>query len=63
MLRQISKRIRKRLQIEYMVVSLDDDNKNARLSLRQSEILQELASEEAESRKAASDTGYVNSEE
>lgn len=36
------------LQIEYMVVSFDEESKNARLSLRQSEILKELAIEEAE---------------
>ena len=35
-------------QIEYMVVSFDEETKNARLSLRQSEILKELAAEEAE---------------
>lgn len=35
-------------QIEYMVVSFDEAGKNARLSLRQSEILTELAAEEAE---------------
>lgn len=33
-------------QIEYMVVSFDEETKNARLSLRQSEILKELAQEE-----------------
>lgn len=43
-----------------MVVSLDEENKNARLSLRQSEILDELASDEAESRKAAVSTGLVS---
>lgn len=31
-----------------MVVSFDEQGKNARLSLRQSEILKELAAEEAE---------------
>jgi hypothetical protein len=31
-----------------MVVSFDEEHKNARLSLRQSEILKELAEEEAE---------------
>lgn len=31
-----------RVQIEYMVVSLDEEQHNARLSLRQSEILEEL---------------------
>lgn len=31
-----------------MVVSFDEEGKNARLSLRQSEILKELAAEEAE---------------
>lgn len=31
-----------------MVVSFDEETKNARLSLRQSEILQELAKEELE---------------
>lgn len=36
------------IQIEYMVVSFDEAGKNARLSLRQSEILKELAVEEAE---------------
>lgn len=35
-------------EIEYMVVSFDEAGKNARLSLRQSEILKELAVEEAE---------------
>jgi glutamate--cysteine ligase catalytic subunit len=29
-------------QIEYLVVSLDEENRNARLSLRQSQILDEL---------------------
>lgn len=42
-----------------MVVSLDEENKNARLSLRQSEILNELASDEVESRQAADQTGSV----
>lgn len=35
-------------EIEYMVVSFDEENKNARLSLRQSEILTQLAKEEME---------------
>ncbi|CAD6578906.1 MAG: hypothetical protein CYPHOPRED_000704 [Cyphobasidiales sp. Tagirdzhanova-0007] len=35
-------------EIEYMVVSFDEEARNARLSLRQSEILKELAVEEAE---------------
>lgn len=33
-------------KVEYVVVSLDHENRNARLSLRQSEILAELAEDE-----------------
>ena len=46
-------------QIEYMVVSLDDENKNARLSLRQSEILLELANETTAAKTEATPMGCV----
>lgn len=36
-----------RAQIEYMVISYDDENKNARLSLRQTEILLDLQEDAA----------------
>lgn len=36
--------IHKGEQVEYMVVSFDDEAKNAKLSLRQTEILEKLSS-------------------
>lgn len=41
-------------QIEYIVVSYDDENKNARLSLRQTEILQDLQADADERRRTPS---------
>lgn len=38
-------------EVEYMVVSYDEENKNAKLSLRVWEILQELSKEEEEANK------------
>jgi glutamate--cysteine ligase catalytic subunit len=44
-------------QIEYIVVSMDEANQNARLSLRQSEILVELATESQAAAAEASPQG------
>lgn len=41
-------------QIEYIVISYDDDHKNARLSLRQTEILQDLQADADERRRTPS---------
>ncbi|GAA5874509.1 hypothetical protein JCM3774_005742 [Rhodotorula dairenensis] len=41
-------------EIEYIVVSYDDENKNARLSLRQTEILQDLQADADERRRTPS---------
>lgn len=38
-------------QIEYLVVSMDDREKNAKLSLRQTEILQGLQADAAEQQR------------
>lgn len=42
------------LQIEYLVISYDDESKNARLSLRQTEILQDLQADADERRRTPS---------
>lgn len=41
-------------QIEYIVISYDDEHKNARLSLRQTEILQDLQADADERRRTPS---------
>ena len=46
------------LQVEYMVISYDDTDRNARLSLRVSEIFEQLTVEEEEFLKNPS-SGYV----
>ncbi|GJN91384.1 hypothetical protein Rhopal_004405-T1 [Rhodotorula paludigena] len=44
-------------EIEYLVISYDDEGKNARLSLRQTEILQDLQADAQERRDAGSGKG------
>lgn len=48
-------------EIEYVVVSLDHETKEAKLSLRQSEILAELQEEQAKSAGKLDDMGCVRS--
>lgn len=43
-------------QIEYMVVSFDDEHKNATLSLRQTEILEALEADRLEKAKESAAT-------
>lgn len=48
-------------EVEYVVVSFDHANRNARLSLRQSEILRELHDEEVKAAGQLGERGYARS--